>query len=1227
MMRRVVQLTELQFNDVLSHTTDNLIPETEDETPQSSAPETSREEVSISEETRRVIDALQTGYRAVERRGHEINEAETRQLLIEPVLVALGFPASHRRPEDGDRGNRPDELCYDREVEADAVEAAIILEAKALNCDFDVPEQRGRRASSPDRQIQRYLRQHVASGPSTLGILTDGACWRLYERFGADVSLIEDYDFGRLARQFWRSASSFGVELIEQLETFTRTTRRCFEQPGTLVLEPRVDAAVGLLNLVSAGGTPTEILASFAQIEDVEPSYDIDDQVTLTGLLEDTFENDWEEHVYAIGPEVAVQGQLSLSDQLTIGVVKFKHSEWGLGRGDTAASARILARAAGSNMSVMFIYSEGRDGSCEARMAACADGQVNMTAAFDPELPLPSARTAIGDILAKLAGDKPLVADDILGPLEVMPLRQQFYQEVSRWTWELQQDQDSDYRHAVLKHLIRAIFTWILKEESIIPPELFEYAYVANQLDDPNDYHSEVLKFLFHERLNVLEDIRTPHGISSLNEMLDLAPFLNGSLFAKETNEPELDLPVGLYWNVDEDDPGLFTIFNRYHWTTDEHRPGESEQTMDPELLSNLFEQLITPTEEGREPPPRQPRGTYYTPADVADEMVKDALTAAVQVRLPNLSTDDQLLSLFGDPDESAFLDDTDDKATLADQISSLRIFDPAVGSGEFLFSCLIAIKTALTKLKHDDTHMTREIIKDQLAGQDINPLATQITRLRLFIAIISAEKGDPSREPLPNLEARVVCADSLETVADPSWRPDRPSSLGDVDPRFAVALAELAENRRRWFDAHSEDAKSELREADDVLREELNSYLVGNGNETVVSREFNGLVEFPLLGTGLECASTDVRLLFYEPDWQGFDIVIGNPPYERLSTSVDNARKTALVEDKGYKTTNVNNLYTVFCEMGLALARTDGGVVTMIVPLSIAFGMRQCTIRELFENLCRKVNLRHYDNRPDTTFNQSPTVKSPENRQRATILTAVLGSGTPPDISSTGLQSWHSQERQRCLSRRSDTRTPDMRMISDRRISAQWPRVPTRHVAELIEAVSSQTRAVSSYRCEGETTLAIPKTAYRFISTIPAGAVSPRSESLISIADEDDKRLLMAVLNGHVAYAWWMAIGDGFHLKPLEMDSMTVPDQWVSQPSLAINLGRRLLDAMPDCVVENRQQGGVWRNVDFHTHASDIIEELDRLHIEALGLDVEPLLTHLKIMRSSSSWDFGTAN
>ena len=1209
----------------MATTTEILIPETDEENVGSVLMDSGESIVEISDASLRVVEALREGYRLVEKRGHEINEAETRMLLINPVLDALGFPPAHRRPEDGDRGNRPDELCYDREVQPDLGTAAIILEAKALGSDFDVQAQPGRRTSSPDRQIQRYLRQHVASGQSTIGILTDGLRWRMYRRSGQDVAFIKDYDFASVARQFWRSLGAFDEEDIAEFDAFVEIATRCYAQPEPTVLVAEPDPVIELLNAIVRGASSDEILRHLIANDDdeLELRYDIADQVTLTALQQDMFDNDWEENVYVIGPRAAQEGQLSLSDQLTVGVLKFKHSEWGLGRGDTATSARIFARASGSGIAVLLVYSTGADGASEARLAVCADGKVNMTAAFDPDLPAPSARTAIGQIIDVLSREGVVSADDLMDPLEVAPLRQRFYQEVSQWTWNLQQGQDLAYRQAVLKHLIRVIFTWILKEESIIPPEIFEYAYSANHLDDIEAYHPEMLSFLFHERLNVVNEQRSLHPIGGLNEILDQAPFLNGSLFARNGDDIELDISSELYWSSDESNPGLFTIFSRYHWTTDEHRPGESEQTLDPELLSNLFEQLITPTEEGREPPPRQPRGTYYTPADVADEMVKDALTAAVRDYAPSAITDAQLLDIFGAPDTS--LPDMDEvaKSKLASRIRELRIFDPAVGSGEFLFSCLIALRTALNKLNGIHANAAREIIKNQLAGQDINALATQITRLRLFIAIESAEKSNPSHEPLPNLEARIVCADTLETIADPDWQMDRPGSLGDSAPEFAVSLAELARNRKTWFDAHSEEEKSQIRAKDEELRRKLRSYLVENGNETITSPELSGFVEYPLLSTDLEPARTDPRMLFYEPERVGFDIVIGNPPYERLSRSVDQEQKSKLIDEKGYTTTNVNDLYTLFCEVGLALARPDGGVVTMIVPLSIAFGQRQRTIRQLFEERCGEINLRHYDNRPDTTFNQSPTVRSPDNRQRTTIATAVIGEATEMKIRTSGLQSWRSEERPECLMQRWNTAVPNLSSFDDRQISGQWPRIPTRKVAELIEAMARQQTRISSYASETGLNLAFPRTAYHFISTIPEGAVTPRTETTFTVSSDDDQRLIMAALNGHVAYSWWASFGDGFHVKLSDLASITIPDAWIEAPEHAITLGQRLLDVMPNCFVEARQQGGTWRNVDFHLKP-DLIEELDRLHIEALGLEVEPLLTHLKIMRSSSSWDFG---
>ena len=176
-----------------------------------------------------------------------------------------------------------------------------------------------------------------------------------------------------------------------------------------------------------------------------------------------------------------------------------------------------------------------------------------------------------------------------------------------------------------------------------------------------------------------------------------------------------------------------------------------------------------------------------------------------------------------------------------------------------------------------------------------------------------------------------------------------------------------------------------------------------------------------------------------------------------------------------------------------------------------------------------------------------------------------------------------------------------------------------------MVSAIVTQRARIASYKSSEGRTLAFPSTAYRFVSSLPKDAVSPRSESLFTVADVDAVRLIMATLNGHVAYAWWSMYGDGFHVKPSDFTTMSIPDVWVEDPRPAIDLGQRLIDAIPDCVVETLQRGRVWRNVNFHRFKPELIEELDRLHIAALGLEVEPLLAHLRIMRSRSSWDYSS--
>ena len=382
--------------------------------------------------------------------------------------------------------------------------------------------------------------------------------------------------------------------------------------------------------------------------------------------------------------------------------------------------------------------------------------------------------------------------------------------------------------------------------------------------------------------------------------------------------------------------------------------------------------------------------------------------------RRPRLS-DAHLRELFGNPEpELPSLNDRENKK-LRDAIAGLSIFDPAVGSGEFPFIVANTLKTALATLGDRDESLTRRIIQEQLYALDINPMAAQITRLRLFIAIMASERNRSETQPLPNLEGRIVCADTLATIANPDWRPSMTGGLEDTDAQIRDALTELAQVRYRWRDAHTETEKTAIRADDTAAREQLLDALEQTGNSD--HPELSAFAGHKLLEPG-PAVATDARLLFYNPAWNGFDVVIGNPPYEGIAKGQTarerNALKRQLSGRKQYTTVDGGDLYNLFCEIALTLVKQRDGVVTLIVPLSLAFRQDKRTTRLLFQQRTKSISLRHQDNRPGTTFHESP-VAHPENRQRTTIVTAITGKGKSV-IRTTGTGKWRRSEREQYL-------------------------------------------------------------------------------------------------------------------------------------------------------------------------------------------------------------------
>lgn len=563
------------------------------------------------------------------------------------------------------------------------------------------------------------------------------------------------------------------------------------------------------------------------------------------------------------------------------------------------------------------------------------------------------------------------------------------------------------------------------------------------------------------------------------------------------------------------------------------------------------------------------------------------------------------------------------------EQLRSLSIFDPSVGSGAFLLVVANALARAIKKLDPEAEDPTRYIIQTQLFGQDLNPMATQITRLRLFIAIMAAERGAEIK-PLPNLEGRIVCANTLANVANSDWTFDTALGLTGTDKKISETLRERWGIIQMWADAHSEDEKVWVLQQDETTRMRLQDVLRETGNAD--HAELMSFANHQLLAVDSEPVATDSRLIFYDEKRRGFDIVIGNPPYETIAKNQSPAERTAvkdnLRDNKQYVTTRGNDLYNLFCEVALALANPDGGVVTLIVPLSLAFAQAQAPTRRLFERRSTQIWLRHQDNGPDMTFHESP-VANPTNRQRTTIITALLGDGKPT-IKTTGTSQWMAPEREEFLTSRVYATKPNVSAHSvDTRLAHQWPRVPTELIGNLVSTVGLLKRKVSDLEVNGgEFPLGIPKTAYNFITIAPAGKMN-RGETQCNLKSQESFELAMAALNGHVSYAWWRIWGDAFHVNKYEITSIALPDKWFDDAETnreARRLGRELIDAInPSNIKYNKSgtRGGTFENVNFHEICSDLVEKIDCLYLDALGLRDDRLLMQLRKLRTNSNWRF----
>lgn len=377
---------------------------------------------------------------------------------------------------------------------------------------------------------------------------------------------------------------------------------------------------------------------------------------------------------------------------------------------------------------------------------------------------------------------------------------------------------------------------------------------------------------------------------------------------------------------------GLINILKAYKFTITENTPIEEDVALDPELLGRVFENLLASYNPETKTTARKQTGSFYTPREIVNYMVDESLIAYLKNELLAEETgyseedlDRHLRQLVSFNPINPFKENTEVKKWIINALDKCTILDPACGSGAFPMGILQKMVHILFKVdpknkewKHrqitrvnsaikdlenlEDAQYRDQIIKDLEAqkndieeafanneldygrklyliencihGVDIQSIAAQISRLRFFISLVVDQKVDPSKDnfgirPLPNLETKFVSANTLIGIAKPAQK-----NLFDT-PEIKQLEAELNKVRHRLFSSKSPNHKRKLRDQDKALREKIAAVLQKNGWGTDTA---NKLANWDPYNQNISSPFFDAEWMFDISD--GFDIVIGNPPY-----------------------------------------------------------------------------------------------------------------------------------------------------------------------------------------------------------------------------------------------------------------------------------------------------------------------------------------------------------
>jgi hypothetical protein len=432
-----------------------------------------------------------------------------------------------------------------------------------------------------------------------------------------------------------------------------------------------------------------------------------------------------------------------------------------------------------------------------------------------------------------------------------------------------------------------------------------------------DDYLDSVLEPLFFGILNTKpterENLFADYGWdkSLLDEWKDI-PYLNGGLFERdEEDEPESRFPADYFKR-------LFQFFSEYNFTIDENDPNDAEVGVDPEMLGKIFENLLEDNKD---------KGAFYTPKEIVRYMCQESLIAYLETNTSVAK--DKIRQFVLSPEEGVEYIPENKKSKILSALEEVKICDPAIGSGAFpmgLLNELLHCREVLSGEHYDRAEIKKSIIQNNIYGVDIEKGAVDIARLRFWLSIVVDEET-PS--PLPNLDYKIMQGNSLiesfmgVDLSKLTYEKEHKKDKGEISlfdnekNRLQKTVSQLLSS---YYSCCDHNKKKKLQQdISDTISKQLETQAYDHAileNLKDINLAENN--KFFLWHTWF----SDV--FNREDNKNGFDVVIGNPPYIQLQNN--GGELANLYEDCRFKTfAKTGDIYCLFYERGWQLLRQQG--------------------------------------------------------------------------------------------------------------------------------------------------------------------------------------------------------------------------------------------------------------------------------------------------------------